>query len=198
MNPPRIIHNPKNLDRHFSVLEQLSSQGIEEYTFEDAVMNKKDPTKGVSEAHCNIIRKYYDEPEITIFEDDIIFTQPNSWEKYWEWYEELPKDWSVYMGGCYLFKRKESVSENLEQLRGYVFTGFHWYTVKKPFYDIFLRAKEGDHIDRYVASTGAKTYVPKLLPSRQAETTIEPWATSERKGNAKTNYTKIRAKHKYL
>ena len=197
MNTPHIIHNPKNLDRHFSILEQLTSQGIKDYTFEPAVMTPNSTTEGVRKAHMNVIERYYDEPEITVFEDDIIFTKPDSWQKYWEWYTELPEGWDVYMGGVYSFKEKLDVSDNLHRLKNPSFTGFHWYTVKKKYYDKFLECPSGKHIDRYVASTGAKTYVPKLIPSRQAETSIESWARSERRGNKKINYAKLRAKHRY-
>jgi hypothetical protein len=201
LNDPHIIHNEKNLDRHFSILEQLTSQGIENYTFEPAVF-KENSTAAVREAHQNIVIKNYDKEEITIFEDDIIFTSPKSWELYWEWYKELPDDWSIYLGGLYSFKRKVSISGNLYRIDGGM-SGLHWYTIRKKFYDKFLECQEKFHIDRWVGHTGTPKYAPKLLPSRQAEVDFEKWAASERINRSRkvkrpANYRNWRIKHEYL
>ena len=205
MNHPRIIHNEEHVSRHLNLLEQLTTQKIKEYSFESPVIIPKNGTLGVSKAHRNIVKKYYDSEEITIFEDDIVFTSKKSWKKYWKWKEELPEDWDVYLGGYYTFTKRLDVTENLDRIGGF-FTGLHWYTIRKPFYDRFLEhsAKSSEkNIDRYIGYTGAKVYAPKLLPSRQMELEFEEEARSIRasldKGrDVKVNLPKLRAKNNYL
>jgi GR25 family glycosyltransferase involved in LPS biosynthesis len=156
------------------------------------------------------VRKYYDEPEITIFEDDIVFTSPESWKKYWEWKQELPENWDVYLGGLYSFNKKEEATENLQKIRG-EFGGLHWYTIRKKFYDTFLASpeksetgKDTKHIDRWIGYNNVYVYAPRLLPSRQMENQFEKGAYSERirmtrtRSKGLTNYQSLRNKHKFL
>lgn len=209
MNTPHIIHNEKNAHRHFNLKGQLMWQGIHDYTIEPPVFLKQDPTAGVAQAHKNVVRKYYDKPEITIFEDDIVFTHKDSWKKYWEWYEELPEDWDIYLGGLYAFKTKVDATENLHKIRK-SFTGIHWYTIRKKFYDLFLSCPEqsqtgkaSKHIDRWIGHNNVYVYAPKLLPSRQMEDDFERGAFSERRtlgrkrGNVTANYRNVRLKHDF-
>jgi hypothetical protein len=201
MNTPHIIHNPKNVTRHLNLLEQLSSQGIEEWNISPAIYantrRSKDAGRvGVALAHKKIVEDNYNKEQITIFEDDIVFTSKDSWKKYWEWYEELPENWQVYTGGCYRINSKVSVTDNLEMLRG--FGGAHFYTIRKRYYDKFLACPESKHIDTHMGET-ATVYAPKLLVSRQMELDFEGKdARSERKGNRIVNYKSIRRRHKYL
>lgn len=201
MNPPRIIHNKRNIERHFSILGQLASQYIDKYSFEPAVFKKDDGKGGVREAHQNIVKKYYDAEEITIFEDDIIFTSSESWETYWEHYKELPKDWDVYLGGVYGPKELVDATQNLNKVNK-PFCGIHWYTIRKKFYDKFLMCDERKHIDRWINHVGANTYIPKLVPSRQAEITWEKWAHSERRSKegkrTTAHYPNARSKITFL
>jgi len=201
MNTPHIIHNQKNTSRHLNLLQQLTSQNIETYTYEDPIYLPFKKRKGdssresVAEAHKNVVKKYYNRETITIFEDDIVFTSPKSWEMYWKWSEELPDNWAVYSGGCYAFKQKKHHSDNLDII-SQGFGGLHWYTIRKAYYDKFLECPSEKHIDKWVGET-ALVIAPKLLPSRQMETFSEKDARSERKG-AKVNYQNWRRRHKYL
>lgn len=198
--PPRIIHNQKNVARHLNLLEQLTSQGITDYTFEDPVYlppvkGKPQPTLSVAEAHKNVIRKYYDKEKILIFEDDIVFTSKRSWEMFWKWAEELPHFWGVYAGGCYSFRTKREFSDNLETIKAW--GGAHWYLIHKKAYDKVLECPENKHIDKWIGNTQT-IFAPKFLPSRQMERTFEGKnAKSERRGSV-VDYPAIRNRHKYL
>ena len=182
-------------------MKQLEGQGIEEYYLEPAVfLNGKDACIGVAEAHKGIIRRNYDKEQITIFEDDIVFTHPESWKAYWKWAEELPENWLIYSGGQYRTasgsKYKQPHSQNLNIAR-WTFGGAHWYTIRKGCYDSLLNCKEGDHFDVHMGQTGIQIFVPKLLPSRQIEKEFEGKAAwSERKNNY-ANYPSLRKRHKY-
>jgi GR25 family glycosyltransferase involved in LPS biosynthesis len=163
--------------------------GIDDWVQEPPVyMNKS--MNGVAEAHKGIVRRNYDQPQITIFEDDIIFTSPHSWRRYLELYRELPSDWQVYLGGHYNFKKRTPQTENLNRLQ-WQFSGAHHYTIRKSFYDKFLEC-ENFHIDRWIGQNNAICYAPKLLLSRQMG--IEENGQSERTGKPVT-YSKF---HKRL
>lgn len=198
--PPRIIHNQNNVARHLNLLKQLTNQNITDYTFEDPVYLKKpngvpDSTLGVAEAHKNVIRKYYNEEKILIFEDDIVFTSPRSWKVFWELAEELPHFWTIYAGGCYSFNQKREFSENLDVIKGW--GGAHWYLINKRAYDKVLECPENKHIDKWIGNVQT-IYAPKYLLSRQMERAFEgESAKSERRGSV-VNYPQIRKRHKYL
>lgn len=160
-----IIHNPENKQRAAHLKLQLAQQGIIDYILEPAVKHKSTKV-AVMQAHQGIVERNYDELEVTIFEDDIFFTRPNSWDKYNEWKSELPDNWDVYLGGYYNAIKREDFSDNLERVRG-VFAGLHCYTIRKKFYDSFLQNEGKAHIDVWIGKKGGVTYAPKLIPTRQ-------------------------------
>ena len=184
-----IIHNKDNKHRYEHLMRQLEWQGITDYKLHDAVM-LKNPTEGVAQAHKNVVLANYNQQETIVFEDDIVFTKPDSWEKYLEWKEELPERWKVYLGGYYRVSKKIDITENLHLLRN-AFNGMHCYTIKKEFYDTFLACPKARHIDNYTGSTMASIFAPKLLISRQMAE--EEKGFSERTGKA-ANYERRHAK----
>lgn len=181
---PHVIHNQSNDLRKSNLLRQFAYVGITDF-IEEPPCFLEDSKEGVAEAHMAIVRKHYDEPEITIFEDDIVFTSSHSWEVYAELYKELPDDWDVYLGGHYNYNKIEPQEGNLNKLR-HQFSGLHHYTIRKKFYDTFLACKtyvrDGKkmHIDRYIGQTNAYVYAPKLLLSRQMS--LDEGGFSERMG----------------
>lgn len=180
-----IIHNKENKHRYDHLMRQLEQQGITDYILHDAVM-MKNPVEGVAQAHKNIITANYNQEEIVTFEDDIVFTKPDGWQKYLEWKEELPDNWRVYLGGYYHTTKRIPATKNLELLRN-AFNGMHCYTIRKPFYDTFLSCPAARHIDNFTGSTMDYIYAPKLLPTRQmAEAEL---GYSERTGKP-ANYSK--------
>lgn len=160
-----IIHNKENKHRYEHLMRQLEWQGITDYQLHDAVMMPQRPL-GVAQAHMNVILANYNQEETTVFEDDIVFTKPDSWAKYLEWKQELPDNWSVYLGGYYHIVRKSDATPNLRLIRN-AFNGLHCYTVRKSFYDKLLGCPAGKHIDRYIGESMAAIYAPKFLPTRQ-------------------------------
>lgn len=173
-------------------MRQLENQGITNYVLHDAVM-LKNPTEGVAQAHKNVVLANYNQEETIIFEDDVVFTKPDSWEKYLEWKKELPENWSVYLGGYYRASKTIDISDNLHLLRN-AFNGMHCYTIRKSFYDKFLSCPKDRHIDNFTGNTLEMIYAPKLLPTRQM---AEAEGGFSERMNRPANYERQHAKLKF-
>jgi hypothetical protein len=81
-------------------------------------------------------------------EDDVRFTNPNSFKYF---LENKPKDFDIYLSGIY-------IGEILEDNSVKSFTGFHCYIVNERFYDEYLSVPDDEHIDRALSNLG-KYYV---------------------------------------
>lgn len=189
---PNIIHNKENKVRYEHVLKQMKFAGIGTFKFSPAFFLDC-PKTSVMEAHKQIIRDNYDEPELIIFEDDIVFTQPHSFERFLELKDKLPSHWDVFLGSYYKISKKVDVSPEVDLLR-WGFNGLHHYAIKKKFYDTFLALPSGEHVDRAVGNTGAMVYAPKLLLSRQMDG--DEGGFSERL-KRKNNYKAAHSRLKY-
>lgn len=177
---PNIIHNKANKVRHEHLLKQMEFAGIGTFKFYPAIFLKC-PKTSVMEAHKQIIRDNYDEPELVIFEDDIVFTKPDSFDKFLELYTALPDHVDIFLGSYYRHFKRMPVDENFDALR-WTFSGMHHYIIKKKFYDTFLSLPDGKHVDNATGNTGAVIYTPKKLLSRQMSP--EEGNKSERLGKA--------------
>lgn len=189
---PNIIHNKANKQRAEHVLKQMEFAGIGTFKFYPAIFLDC-PKTSVLEAHKQIVRDNYDEPELVIFEDDIVFTKPDSFSRFIDLYKTLPEEADLFLGSYYKLYRKLDVNEDLDLIR-WAFNGMHHYIIKKKFYDTFLRIPDGNHVDRATGNTGALIYAPKLLLSKQMG--VAEGGYSERL-KQKSNYTHLEAVLKY-
>lgn len=189
---PNIIHNKANTVRYEHVLKQMRFAGIGTFKFYPAIFLDC-PKTSVMEAHKQIIRDNYDEPELVIFEDDIVFTKPDSFERFLDLNTRLPEDADMFLGSYYKHSKIRPVNEEFDMLR-WAFHGLHHYIIKKKFYDTFLSLPDGKHVDHEAGNTGATIYVPKLLLSRQMSP--EEGGKSERMGKV-MSYAHLESKLKY-
>ena len=189
---PNIIHNKENTHRYEHLLKQMETQGIGTFKFSPAIFLDC-PKTSVMEAHKKVVRDNYDQPEIIIFEDDIVFTKPDSHDRFLGLYRDIPENVDIFLGSYYKHSKIRPVDEDFDELR-WAFNGLHHYIIRKKFYDTFLSLPDGKHVDRAVGDTGAKIYVPKLLLSRQMG--LKENGFSERR-KTKNDYTSLEGKLKY-
>lgn len=189
---PNIIHNKGNTVRYEHLLKQMAFAGIGTFKFYPAIYLDC-PKTSIMEAHKQIIRDNYDEPELVIFEDDIVFTNPDSFDRFIELYTRVPENVDLFLGSYYKCHKSMPVDEDFDVLR-WAFNGLHHYIVRKKFYDTFLRIPDGYHIDRALGNSGAMIYAPKFLLSRQMSP--DEGNKSERLGKS-MSYKKLELKLKY-
>lgn len=187
-----IIHNKDNKHREQHLIKQMQFAGVGTFKYYPAIFLDC-PKTSVMEAHKQIIRDNYDQPETLIFEDDIVFTKPDSFSRFLDLYKSLPEDADVFLGSYYVLHKKVDVNEDLDLIR-WAFNGLHHYIIKKKFYDTFLGFSSGQHVDRALGNTGAMIYAPKFLLSRQMGVMEGGYSERLKKQN---NYSNLESKLKY-
>jgi GR25 family glycosyltransferase involved in LPS biosynthesis len=145
-----VIHNFDSATRFDMLMQEFKIQGIRDFKFFPAVHDSHSVKKAINLAHKQCVRYALDNnlPEICIMEDDVRFTNKNSFSYF---LEHKPEDFDVYLSGIYLGEilKDNSVKE---------FSGFHCYIVNKKFYETYLSLPDDAHIDRALAGLG-KYYV---------------------------------------
>jgi len=157
-----VIHDQKRTDRFNSLIHELKSQNInpDDIHWMPAIRDPAGAITGISKAHRNCVQKAKDLglEHVTILEDDIMFTSPHSFRRYMDVYKDLPDDWDIYFAGLYSLLGKSQVSATLITAKD--IAGLHCYTVRHTYYDKFLSAPDGYHIDRWMLPKGgAKAYI---------------------------------------
>lgn len=162
-----IIHDI-NSKRHERLIKQLEWQGIdiERSVIFIAPVYLETSKEGISQAHKNCVRyaKKNGLENVIIMEDDIRFTDKNSFNFYLEGFDLLPIDWNIYLGGAYSYQGKGKVHPNMLTVQ--TFSAFHFYAVNKKFYDVFLELDPTKHIDTILGFT-TKSYLRFPIPSIQ-------------------------------
>lgn len=135
----------KRAERTPRLYKELELQGIKDFEFWPGVYLPS-VKASINAAHKQIVEyaRLAEWLEVTIAEDDIQFTSPQSWAYY---NEKKPKDFDIYLSMVYLGQPNEEgvVRE---------FTGMTLYTVSRRFYDTFLGVDDNEHIDRALAGLG--------------------------------------------
>lgn len=144
-----IIHNRDYPKRKEILLKELESQNITNYQLWDAVHDVNSVEAGINKAHKQIVKWAKEEglKEVYIFEDDIKFLGKGAWQYY---LKNKPKKFDLYLGGIYLGKIENGITEK--------FTALHCYCVHEKFYDIFLNTDSDVHLDGALQGLG-KYYV---------------------------------------
>lgn len=142
---------PSRVDQAVKELDRLYSG---EYEVFPAIL-KQPGHVGVSESFKEIIRRNYDEKEIQIFEDDVLFTSLDS-RRVFE--ENMPEEFDVYLGGSYSYEQIEDLGS---LLRVNKFASLHCVVIRKNAYDKFIShdPKVVDNIDVWVSSQGVLSYI---------------------------------------
>jgi len=141
----QIIRNRE--ERILSIVQQSKQHGFAVRFWEGDLTDEVFPCKNISRSFKKIVQYAKEErlPMITIGEDDLHFTSPNSWKYY---IENIPEDFDLYLGGIYAGELHGNRIVN-----GY--SGHTLLTVHERAYDFFLSADEDPlgfamgHIDRW-------------------------------------------------
>lgn len=141
-----ILHLPERTDRLETLMKELASQGIGEFTICSGEVDAVAVFRGINLSHKRIVRmaKSYRMPNVIIGEDDLRFTALGAWQ-YFLKQLELNKDADIFFSMIY----EGSVDENGRIIKSPTsFSGMTLYSVNSKFYDVFLQVKEMDNIDR--------------------------------------------------
>ena len=141
-----VIHNFDVGDRFDRLMSEFKEQGIKEFSFFPAVYDSHSVKRAINLAHKQCVQYAKDAhlPEICIMEDDVHFTNPDSFSYF---LRNKPSDFDIYLSGIYIGEiQKDQTVHN--------FTGFHCYIVNKKFYDIYLNTPLDEHIDRALGGLG--------------------------------------------
>jgi hypothetical protein len=141
-----VIHNFDAGERFERLMHEFQTQGIREFDFFNAIHDTQSVKKGINLAHKQCVQYAKDAylPEICIMEDDVLFTNPNSFKYF---IQNKPSDFDLYLSGIY-------VGDILEDNTVKVFSGFHCYFVNQRFYDTYLSVPDDEHIDRALGGLG--------------------------------------------
>lgn len=136
-------------ERALSIVRQSKIQGFA-VRFWEGITLSKNAGANISKAMKLIVRyaKEMNYPQVTIAEDDCVFTQHWAWKYY---VENVPKEFDIYSGGIYSGEVRKDENGLHRIWNG--FSGMTLFTVHSDFYDFFLRADETKHIDRWLGES---------------------------------------------
>ncbi|HMJ70916.1 MAG TPA: hypothetical protein VK508_18575 [Cyclobacteriaceae bacterium] len=145
-NEVHVIHLKHRHDRMSHISEQLTSQGINNYRFWEGVIDSQKSSRGIAQAHQQIIlwARIEGKDEIIVAEDDLTFTGPGAFRHF---IDCEPPHYDLYLGGISYGKIK---SDNTVD----DFAGTHLYKVKRHFFDTFLSLTGEKDVDRDLARRG--------------------------------------------
>lgn len=127
-------------------MNELETQGINDYEFWPGVYKYDSAKENINAAHKQIVEyaKVAGFESVAIAEDDIKFFAPGAWDYF---IKNTPTDYDLYMSSVYVgdIAQDNTVSD---------FCGFGLYIVHSHFYDKFLSADKYDHIDRAMKGLG--------------------------------------------
>lgn len=159
-----VISTPNNPERAENVRRQMESQGIVGYELVEANMIYKHPPRGISESFKKCIRLAKDRgaKSVNIFEDDILFLTPTSYEDFLfrfrlMWHDEV----DIFLGGFY-DGTPVSVKPGVARIDDKL-SGLHCIIVNDHFYDKFLEADENINLD-WVLSEQFKARIYAMYP----------------------------------
>lgn len=153
-----VIHDPKRTDRYTSFTQELEMQGCSDYIIAPAIIDLKNPKRGISLAHKNIVSQAAAQglDEVMIMEDDIKFTHPESL-KIFEKMVVTPwsNDHDLFLAGLSFGNPTivGGMKGGVGIARVVRFTGLHCYVVYKHYYSRFLQAEENTNLDTWLSNT---------------------------------------------
>lgn len=148
-----IIHLKERVEREELYKRECTEQGICHYKVWEGIKNSSFVQTGICQSHKQIIKdaKNRGLQETIIMEDDVKFTSLNAFNYA---LDNKPKDYDAYFMGI----SGGDIDEINKTVIG--FSGLFCYMVHERFYDIFLEADEGSHLDRWLS--GFNNKVSKL------------------------------------
>lgn len=149
------IHNDQREERVKNLKEQTEFTKIETFGIQKAIFTSS-PKAGISQAHRSVVAKAKEQgwSYVVIMEDDIKFTDKDSFMLFMNMITLCPDEVDILLGGLY-------TTSQLDNYKGMPFfkqvdnvSGFHCYCVFQKAYDRFLEAPDNYHIDKW--TTGSK------------------------------------------
>lgn len=133
------------------LIKELGNQKINDFKIWDCVVLTSSVVESISESFKMIINdaKSNKCKECIIFEDDIMFTNFNSWEYF---IENKPTDFDVYLGGNYLIDNRLDYTKSLVKVKGWV--GNHCIIINEKYYDTWLKTDSKLHCDTAQSGLG--------------------------------------------
>ncbi len=130
-----IIYDNRQPQKYDLLIGELQKQRIVDYKIWPAVVLRHSVVESINASHKMIVRAARDLgwAEVTIGEDDLMFTCDGAWDFY---LRNKPMSFDLYLA-CTYVKPFDPIK----------ITGFHLYTVAAKFYDRFLSAPDKAHID---------------------------------------------------
>lgn len=141
-----IIHLSDRLDRKKSLKKELTEQCILDYKIWGGIIDLKNPARGISKAHKQIVKYARNNSfkEILIAEDDLKFTSKGAFNFF---LQNKPKDFDIYLAGIYFGElNTDSTVKD--------FSGLTCYIINQRFFDIFLSMPEDENLDRSLKNKG--------------------------------------------
>lgn len=153
-NTIHIIFDNRRQEKYQPLINTLTEQGITDYKIWPCIM-VDNVVESINLSHKRLVKyaKDIDADEITIGEDDLMFTSPNAWQYY---LGNKPKDFDLYLAATYIVPTSNKK-----------ICGFHLYTVRKKFYDKFLSMPDDVHCDTYMDELGGDYHFCYPFPALQ-------------------------------
>ena len=156
-----VINIPERTDRLISIKREIDSfYTNKEFQLIKAI--KGHPShKFCAQSHQEAIKLNYNEENLTIMEDDCIFTDIRACAYAQECFNNIPEDADILLGGIYEGDIVQMYNENWNLLKGQ-FSCMHFYIIRKQAYDKFLAFDGHMHIDLW-AGRNFKCYVAQRM-----------------------------------
>lgn len=155
---PTQLHVITLPERKKLLIEEMDRMSID-YVIWPATIHHNTKT-AISNSYKKIIRWAKDNnlSEITIAEDDILFTSKNGWNYY---LQNKPEDFDLYLGGHY-----SGIHHPGNIVKS--FTGLTLVTISNRFFDKILSANEVRNIDTEISRIGGifKVCTPEVAKQR--------------------------------
>lgn len=154
METLHIIHLAARTDRMKTLRHELTAQEITNYRIWPGIIGAP-AYKGVTSAHHQIVAFANEQQldSVVIAEDDIRFTAPGAYRYF---LSHTPTDYDLYLGG--ITWRSTGDEKRTEK-----FAGLTLYKIQRRFYQTFLSAGSGDHLDRSLSGLGMFTICDPLV-----------------------------------
>lgn len=148
-----VIYDNRHSADYTRLILEFRKQGIgvNEYKFWEAEVYPHSVLESITASFKKIVRwgKENNLSEVTIAEQDLFFTSPNSYKYF---IENKPNEFDVYVSGSYLLDNRYEYKAPLVKVTEYV--GNQLIVVHSRYYDTFLSLPDDNHIDTIQSGLG--------------------------------------------
>ena len=140
---PNVLYDDRFPDRFHHIAEEMKVQGIENYNLCSPIYASS-VVESINLSQKKIVQDAKDRGDkyTCIIEDDIEFACKGAWDYF---LKNMPKSFSVYIGGSYLIDNRNEYKEPLVKVNEWV--GNHCIIIHESYYDKFLALPSNQHID---------------------------------------------------